>query len=135
MNLHDLLDWLDRAPAGTSVPACEVAALLRQVEEVDFARPRLTVQGGGASTWREKLWTVSPDVRIGVVELCEALDRSRDWCYRGVNEKRAASKGREPIPCCRLDGELVFRVGDVRAWLARNEEVVNPPAPPLRRAS
>jgi hypothetical protein len=72
-------------------------------------------------TWREKLWTVPAETRIGVPELAEALGRSRDGVYRLTAE----SAGDRRIPHRRLGGELLFTVGDVRAWLDRNEELVH----------
>lgn len=77
-------------------------------------------------TWRERLWTCPLDTRLGVRELAEALDRSADWVYRATNAKRAATHGRDPLPCSRLDGVLVFTAGAVRAWLRASEEIVNP---------
>ena len=85
-------------------------------------------------SWRERLWTCPADMRMGVREVAEALDRSPDYVYRAVNADRAAEKGRNPLPCSRLDGELVFTAGAVRAWLQASEQIINP-APRRLRAS
>lgn len=77
-------------------------------------------------TWRERLWTCPPDTRLAVPELTEALGRSADWVYRAVNAKNANERGRDPLPCSRLDGVLVFTAGAVREWLRASSVVVNP---------
>jgi hypothetical protein len=87
-----------------------------------------------SQSWRERLWTVPPETRLGVREVAEAVDRSRDWVYRAVSGKGATKAGRDRLPCQKLDGELVFTAGAVRTWIQRSELIVNPPAPLLRRA-
>jgi len=79
-----------------------------------------------AQGWRERLWTCPADTRLGVRELASALDRSPDWVYRATNAKLSAERGRDPLPCKRLDGVLVFTADAVRAWLRASEAVVNP---------
>jgi predicted DNA-binding transcriptional regulator AlpA len=79
--------------------------------------------GGAASlnvtaTWRERLWTCPPETHLGVRDVAEAVGRPRSWVYRAVSGKREAHR----LPARRLDGELVFTAGDVRTWLARQEE-------------
>ena len=71
-------------------------------------------------TWRERLWIVPPETRIGVRELAEATGRSRDWCYR----RTARKAGEARIPHRKLDGELVFVVGEVREWIRGHEDVI-----------
>ena len=95
--------------AATQRLAEAIAELLAEA-----ARP--TMATAPVLSWRERLWTCSPDVRLGVIELAEALGRSKAFVYR-LTRSRA-------IPHRKLDGELVFRVGDVRAWLAQHEDVV-----------
>ena len=72
------------------------------------------------TTWRERLWTVPPETRLGVRELTEATGRSRDWVYRHT----AASTTRARLPHRKLDGQIVFAAGEVRAWLRDTELVV-----------
>ena len=67
-------------------------------------------------TWREKLWTVPEETRIGAYEMCEALGRTKSWLYH-----RTGPSAKDRIPHRKLDGELVFVVGDVREWLRRRE--------------
>lgn len=68
------------------------------------------------ATWRERLWTCPPDTRLGVREVAEAMGRPRSWVYRAVSAKR----GEHRLPASRLDGELVFEAGAVRAWIERH---------------
>jgi hypothetical protein len=65
-------------------------------------------------TWRERLWTCHPDVRLGVAETCEALGRTKAFLYRHTRNKT--------IPFKRLDGELVFRASDVRRFIQEREQ-------------
>ena len=70
-------------------------------------------------SWRTLLWTVPAETRIGREELLEAVGRPRSWVYR-----QTAAKAEHRIPHRKLDGELVFVVGEVRAWLKAQEEIV-----------
>ena len=117
MGTSELARWLRQAPPGTLVQAAEIAQLLADTETVE-ERP------GNAAlvTWREKLWTCPPETRLGRAELLEALGRSDSWLYRHTGPKAKAAR----IPCRRLDGELVFIAGEVRTWLAEQEEVLEP---------
>ena len=96
-----LVEWLADEPA---------AAPLQQVSSAPEVEP----------TWRERLWTVPAETRIGVAELCEALGRTRSWCYRHTSEKA----GYVPLPHRKMDGELVFLVGEIRAFIRDHEQVV-----------
>ena len=75
---------------------------------------------------RERLWTCPPETQLGVRELAETLGRGADWVYRATSAKRAATHGRDPLPCARLDGVLVFTAGAVRRWLHASAVTVNP---------
>jgi predicted DNA-binding transcriptional regulator AlpA len=66
-------------------------------------------------SWRERLWDCPADTRLGVLEICEALGRSKAFVYRLTRTK--------DIPHRKLDGELVFRAGDIRAWVQQREDV------------
>jgi len=83
-------------------------------------------------SWRERLWAVPPETRIGVREVAEAVNRSADWVYRATSSKLASKAGRDPLPCRKLDGELTFTAGSVRTWLTRFEVIVNAGPSPLR---
>jgi hypothetical protein len=76
----------------------------------DAARPAAIA---APKSWRERLWTCDPNVRLGVVELAEALGRSKAFVYR-LTRQRA-------ITFRKLDGVLTFRAGDVRIWLPKRE--------------
>jgi hypothetical protein len=125
--LEELADWLARAPAGTMIPAGEMASVLADlaegaavVERYGEAGHEVEVERGLVHpSWREKLWTAPAETRIGRVELLEAVGRPASWLYR-----RTGPSARDRIPHRKLDGELVFVVGEVRAWLREHEEVV-----------
>lgn len=102
-----------------------IGQLARAIADVlaEVAAPRApesSAEGNSAPTWQEKLWTVDPNVRVGVRELAEGLGRSRAYIYRLT---RTAA-----IPHRKLDGQLLFRVGDIRQWLKERENVIVTPA-------
>ena len=114
--LTGLLAWLREAPAGPTVPAARILARLEEVLPVDNLTPFEATE----PTWRERLWTAPSETRIGRQELLEAVGRSEHWLYRHSGAKAKCSR----IPCRKLDGELVFVVGEVRRWLLEHEEAV-----------
>ncbi len=116
--LTGLLAWLREAPAGTTVPTAKILARLEEVLPVDNTTPL----GATEPTWRERLWTAPAETRIGRQELLDAVGRSENWLYRHTGTKAKCSR----IPCRKLDGELVFVVGEVRKWLLEHEETVVP---------
>ena len=71
-------------------------------------------------TWRERLWLVPAETRMGVNELAEALGRSKSWVYKRTQGRA----GEELLPYRKLDGELQFVVGEIRTYLHEREEVV-----------
>lgn len=77
-------------------------------------------------TWRERLWLVPSETRLGVREAAEAIGRPVSWVYRRTSPKSAKA----PLPHRRLDGELVFLAGELRAWVEGHEAMV---VPALRR--
>ena len=70
-------------------------------------------------TWRERLWIAPAETRIGTSELAEAFGRPRTWVYA-----RTQAGAKDPLPHRKLDGTLVFTVGEVRAWVREREEVL-----------
>ena len=70
-------------------------------------------------TWREKLWIVPAETRIGTTELAEAMGRPKSWVYAHTQ-----AEAENPLPHRKLDGVLVFTVGEVRAWMKESEEVL-----------
>ena len=49
----------------------------------------------------------------------EAVGRPKSWLYR-----RTKAKAKDRIPHRKLDGELVFLVGEIREWLRAREDIV-----------
>jgi hypothetical protein len=82
-------------------------------------------------TWRERLWLVPDETRLGVREVAEALGRSADFVYRHTGAASTATR----IPHRKLDGELVFTAGEVRDWIRRTEIAISCFVPALTRSS
>lgn len=134
MDLPGLISWLQAAPEGTSVPASTLAEFLSRLPS-HAPLDELTAKDAAPITWRERIWTVPAETRLGVLEMAEAIGRPRSWVYRHTSEK-ASGSGR--LPCRKLDGELVFVVGEIRNWLRDHEEVITagrPESPTLALAS
>lgn len=112
--LDDLRSWAASAPEGTTVPASVLVDLLGDLADVE-PEPE-PVRDEAPMPWRALLWTVPSETRIGRPELLEAVGRPASWMYRHT----AAGT----IPHRKLDGELVFVVGEIRAWLREREEIV-----------
>jgi len=112
-----LLEQFRGLPRGTLVP---VEAVLDALSASGAAPTRAeTVAPTEAQSWRVLLWTAPAETRIGRAELLEAVGRPKSWLYR-----HSAAKAEHPIPHRKFDGELVFLVGEVRAWLMAQEEIV-----------
>ena len=122
--LAALLEWLQSAPPGTTIPAASLAETLATVTSAAPAPPAEPLM----HTWREKLWLVPGETRLGVREAAEAIGRPVSWVYRRTGEKSAKA----PLPHRKLDGEIVFTAGELRAWLKGHETIVTPP---LRRSA
>jgi len=119
-DLADLRAWVDAAPSGTMIPAAELAGLLADLDIGEPAQPAPVAPERSANvSWRLLLWTVDPETRIGRDEMLEAVGRPLSWLYRHTGE--AAT---HRIPHRKLDGQLVFVVGEVRLWLRDREEIV-----------
>jgi hypothetical protein len=117
MTADGLRDLLTQLPRGATLP---VGWILEQLEDCIGEAPAAEpVPHISEAPWRERLWTAPAETRLGVTELCEALGRSKSWLYR-----HTGPKAKEKIPCRRLDGELLFTVGEVRAWIREREEVI-----------
>jgi hypothetical protein len=126
-SLSDVRNWLAGAPPGTVVPAEAMLAAIESANEGrdnssgPFERP--SEPSGriidAQLSWREKLWLVPAETRVGANELCEALGRSKHWLYR-----HTGPSAENRIPHRKLDGELVFAVGEVRTWIRENEHVI-----------
>ena len=118
MTLADFRSWLEMlAEADATVAARQVFDRLPEdgCEETPQADPDPL-----GSSWREKLWHVAAETRLGMAELCEALGRSRSWAYR-----RTGAKAEDPLPHRLMDGQLVFTAGELRTWIRQHEESVH----------
>jgi len=126
--LRQLVDWLGAAPSGTSVPA---AALVDLLTPLLATRPTVVQDTPQAlsTSWRERLWVVPPETRLGVGDVAESVGRPKSWVYRRTG--KLGSKA--PLPHRRLDGELVFVAGEIRTWLAQHETVMAEPVHGLAR--
>lgn len=114
--LADLRRWAAEAPPGTTLPASALVELLDEVEEAAPTKDAEAVP----ETWRERLWTVPADTRLGVVEAAEALGRPKSYVYA-----RTGERAEDPLPCRKLDGTLVFLAGELREWIEDREDVVH----------
>ncbi len=119
--LRELRAWAEAAPRGATVPVDALAEMLGGLEDETGTRmpapersPEPVVQ-----TWRERLWTVPAETRLGAAELAEALNRPRSWIYR-----RTSAKAEGRLPHRKLGGELLFLAGEVRTWCRDNEETM-----------
>ncbi len=115
--LNDLRRWVAAAPAGTTVSTDALAEML-DVLDMEPA-PELAGDTSPPLPWTLLLWQADPETRIGRDELLEAIGRSESWLYR-----HTGPKAKHRIPHRKLDGELVFLVGEVRRWLRDREEIV-----------
>jgi predicted DNA-binding transcriptional regulator AlpA len=112
------------------VPVASLAEMLGGLE--DETGTRMLAPEGPSETvalsWRERLWTVPAETRLGVHELTQALGRPKSWIYR-----RTSAKADGRLPHRKLGGELLFTAGEIRAWLREHEEVIE--AGPMESAA
>ena len=115
--LEELLRWLEQAPDGTHVEARIIAYVLAGALDRDHG----SQEGAGPEwTWAELLWVVPAERRLGTREVLEALGRGKTWLYTQMSEDR----GRDRLPHRKLDGQVLFTAGEVRAWIRDHEEVI-----------
>lgn len=121
--------WLQTIPADmpdgypVPIPAGVLRELAAPAREEDHP-----VAAGSQETsdpsWRERLWTAPAETRIGPAEVCEAMGRPRSWLYRHTSKRSTTGEGAySRIPHRKLEGDLVFVVGEVREWIRQNEDV------------
>jgi predicted DNA-binding transcriptional regulator AlpA len=119
--MADLRAWVQVAPPHTQVEVATFATLITSLAEAgEVQQPAPGAALEPVLTWRERLWLVPAQTRLGVAELTEALGKPKSWVYRHTSPK----SGYELLPHRKLDGELVFTAGEVRAWVLDHEEVV-----------
>lgn len=106
--------FMSTVSEATEQLANAVAALIAAVSQPS-AHVCASAIDGASPSWRERLWACPAETRLGVLDLAEALGRSKGFVYRLTRSK--------DIPHRKLDGELVFRAGDIREWVQRREEV------------
>ena len=122
--------WLQTIPTDMpdSYPVPIPAGVLRELaapaqEEGPPSAP--ANQEPSEPSWRERLWSAPAETRIGPAEVCQALGRPRSWLYRHTSKKSTTGdSGYSRIPHRKLEGDLVFVVGEVREWIRENEDIV-----------
>jgi hypothetical protein len=122
--LPGFLAWLQAAPPGTTIPAAWLAEALAEAASAPLGATADPIQ----ITWRERLWLVPKETRLGVREVAEAIGRPISWVYRRTGDK----SDKAPLPHRKLDGELVFTAGEIRTWIERYEVIV---VAPLRNSA
>ena len=127
MTLRDLVHRLELMPPGSTVPRDWLVEELEH-DALDagapLEHPSPELLPFTDLTWRERLWLVPAETRVGVRELAEALGRSTSWVYRRTSPKAAARAGLKPLPHRRLECELVFVIGEIRSWIHETEEII-----------
>ena len=78
-----------------------------------------------ATTWRERLWLVPGETRLGVNEVAEAMNKSRSWIYRHTSQKALREFGASPLPHRILEGSLTFVAGELRTWIRDTEQGIH----------
>ena len=115
--LNDFRRWVAKAPTGTMV-STEVLGEMLDGFDMEPA-PEMARDMAPPLPWTLLLWTADPETRIGRAELLEAVGRPTSWLYR-----HTGPKAKHRIPHRKLDGELIFLVGEVRRWLRDREEII-----------
>lgn len=117
MTLSDLRRAAELLPPGTSLTlSCE--AIREALASLPDARQADTPPTAAEVTWRERIWTVPAETRLGAKETAEAIGRPTSFVYRATSAKT--------IPHRKLEGELTFVAGELRAWIRDQEEVITP---------
>ncbi len=126
MTFEQLLSLVRECPPGTLIPTTVVADALGNHSPSQSPDANI-VALLPAQSWRENLWAVPAETRLGIDQLCEAISRKRSWCYRHTSRKSDLPR----IPHRKLDGQLVFVAGEIRTWIQRNEIIVERGAQPM----
>ena len=133
--VQEVMAWCRAAPAGTQVDAAAIAELLRFVLEKepidDGGHTEALSDARTGWTWRERIWVVPAETRLGVAELAEALGRPKSWVYarthryQGKGTARKERRREELIPHRKMGGALAFTAGEIRTWIRLREEEVS----------
>ncbi len=110
--LGAVVRWLRALPKGTLIPADAVAERL-EAAGIESIEPQ-TIRTASPIP-QVQLWTDPDDRRITVPELAMMLGRPKSYIWRLTATKS--------IPHRRLDGVIVFVLGEVRAWVRKHEVV------------
>jgi len=94
-------------------------AVIHILADHDSPEPETVSTGEVLASWRERVWLVPDETRLGVRDVAEALSRSTSWVYKKAS-RAAGSRG---LPCRKLEGELAFTAGELRAWIAKHEVI------------
>jgi len=120
-----LLAVLKAMPPGSLVPVAFVVSEL--IASCSVAGPSATPTQNPPTdpppslpqSWKERLWECPAETRLGVRELAEACGRPRSWVYKNTQEK-----AEHRLPHRKLEGSLVFLVGECRCWIREQEEII-----------
>lgn len=116
--LADLVGWLRAAPPACTLTAADVLKLLEELDGKATGQPFIhTAPDRPTWPWSALLWAVPEETRIGVDQLSEAVGRPRSWIYKHSGREGTCAR----LPHCKMDGVLVFQVGEVRRWLVEHE--------------
>lgn len=116
-SLQEMISWCRMAPEGMSLDARVVADLVEAATEVGEHEPGMEdIDLSDLMTWQERLWIVPAETQIGVDELVEALNRPKSFVYKQTSAGN--------LPHRKNGGVLVFRVGEIRAWIRDRETVI-----------
>ncbi|GAC1516564.1 MAG: hypothetical protein NVS1B4_12190 [Gemmatimonadaceae bacterium] len=118
--------WADRAEAlGREAPAAALAlaGAARELDEALRQALKVTESAITAIDWREKLWQVHAETRIGVAEVAEALGYS----IASVYKRTSPASGLAQIPHAKMGGGFLrFRVAEVRQYVHAQEGRTTP---------
>lgn len=123
MKLHQrLTSIIEAMPSSASVTLSVSTISSWLLDEVPVARDQDQAISGLPSDWQVRLWVVPSETRLSVDDVAEAVGRSRQWVYHHTSARSTYSR----LPYRKLDGRLVFQAGEIRDWLANQEERVSP---------
>ena len=115
-----LREMVEHIPAGGMI-TLHVDTLRKWLDE----HPERPAAPGGTAderpaSWRERLWEVPEQTRIGVEELAEAIGKSTSWVYKQTSRSAPGAT----LPFRKMGGDLVFVAGEIRAWLETEETIM-----------